>query len=417
MVAQTLIPTELTPAVPIVQNAYDSWSGVARTAFNAAQALVYGLGETGFTPINLNIPFNLNDALGPYPTIPAPDSFDLSQADPGAVDAPPELPDFDPYGNLLQALQPPTENFSFTPGAFADDMLGAVKSTIRSMMAGNFVLPEPAATALRNRAYDAANREEARNTDQAYSDFAARGFEEPPGQLNRRLAEVRDAAQLARMGANRDVYIQDQQIAQENLRAGVAAGVQLEQALMNLFTQQEQMQLAAAQFALNMAVQIFEARVRLALAQEQITAALAGVYTAKVNALLGFYRAKIDKYEADCKRIEVKKDAWLGDVELYKANAQVALGASEYDARAFQLNLAREQARIDTALKEAEQNFEQQRFFTTLLQEAKKTLSAVQSQLASAAMNAVHVGASLGYSGSESIGWSTSIGGNLDADS
>lgn len=414
MVAQTLIPTELTPAVPIVQNAYDNWSGIARIAFNTAQSLVYGLSDTGFTPINLNVPFNMHDALGPYPTITPPDSFDLASADPGAVANPPILPDFDPYGTLLQNLQPPTENFSFVPGAYADDMLGVVKSTIRGMMAGNFVLPELAATALRNRAYDAANREEARNTDQAYSDFAARGFPEPSGLLNKRLIEVRDAAQLARMGANRDVYIQDQQIAQENLRAGLSTGVQLEQALMNLFTAQEQMQLEAAKFALEMAMRIFDSRVRLAVAQGQITDAFATAYSAKVSAMLGFYRATIDKYEADCKRIEVKKDAWLGDVELYKANAQVALGASEYDTRAFQLNLSREQARIDTALKEAEQNFEQQRFFTTLLQEAKKTLAEVQSNLASAAMNAVHVGASLGYNGSESIGWNTSIGGSLD---
>lgn len=414
MAAPEVFPIELTPAVPIVQNAYGSWSGIAISAFERAQALVAGVGDVGFVPVNLNIPFNLSDAIAPYPTITPPDPFDLSQADPGAVDAPPAVPEFDPYGVLLQDILPPNENFSFTPGQYADDMLGAVKTTIRGMMAGDFVLPEPAATALRNRAFDAANREEARNTDQAISDYAGRGFDEPPGLLNKRLIEVRAEARAARMGTNRDVYTQDQQIAQENLRAGVAAGVQLEQALMTLFAAQEQMQLEAAKFALDIATQIFGARVRLAVARGEITAALASAYTAKVNAILGLYRAKIDKYEADCKRIETKKDAFLGDVELYKANAQIALGAGEFNTRSFQLSLEREKARLDTALKEAEQNFEQMRFFTTLMQEAKKTLATIQEGLASAAMNAVHVGANLGYSGNESVSWGTNISGSLD---
>lgn len=413
MSAPEVFPINLSPAVPIVESAYANWSGIALSAFGKAQSLVNTLSDVGFTPVNLNVPFNMNDALGPYPTVPAPDPFDMSQADPGAVGNPPAVATFNPT-SLIASILPPNENFSFAPGQYADDMLGVVKATIKGMMAGDFVLPEPAATALRNRAFDAANREEARNTDQAYSDFAARGFEEPPGLLNKRLAEVRDAAQLARMSANRDVYIQDSTSAQENLRAGVSAGVQLEQALINLFTQQEMMQLEAAKFALGVAVQIFDARVRLAVSQAQITEAQAHAYSAEVSAVLGIYRAQIEQYEAKIKRIEVIKDVWLGNVELYKASAQVALGASEYDARAFQLNLERERAKIDTALKEAEQNFEQMRFFTSLLQEAKKTLATVQEGLASAAMNAVHVGSSLGYSGSESVSWGTSISGSLD---
>lgn len=415
MTDTTLIPTELVPAVPIVKDAYDKWSGIAIQAFTAAQNLVKTLAPDNVPLVNFNIPFEIGSAPAAYATGTAPDPFDLSKGDPGAVAAPPDLPEFPALADLLN-IPIPTENFSFTPGQYQDDMLAAVKSTIRSMMAGDFVLPEPAATALRNRAYDAANREEARATDTAYGEFAARGFDEPPGMLRARLDEAHDAARLARMGANRDVYVQDQQIAQENLRAGVSAGVQLEQVLVGLFTAQEQLQLEAAKFALDIAVRIFETRIRQLVALEELTAAQAQVYTAKVNALLGFYRAQIEKYDSDTKRIEVKKDGFVANVELYKAKAQVAQVASEANARAFQLLLERERAKVDTAIKEAEQNFEQIRYITTLAQEAKKTLTEVQAQLASAAMNAVHIGATLGYSGSESVSWNTSISGSLDAE-
>jgi hypothetical protein len=411
MAAPLILPIELTPAVPIVQDAYANWSGIALTAFKTAQQLVYNLTDVSMSWTDFNIPFDVGAAPTPRspPTAPIP----LDVNDPGAPPAPPSFPAFS-LTNTLIGINPPNENFSFTPGQYADDMLGNVKSTIKAMMAGDFVLPEPAATALRNRAFDAANKEEARNTDLAISDFAARGFDEPPGLLNARLVIVRDAAQLARMGANRDVYIQDQQIAQENLRAGVNAGVQLEQALMTLFTSQEQMQLEAAKFALDIAVQIFDARVRLAVALEQITAAEASAYSAQINALAEAYRAQIEGYGAVIKRIEVKKDVFLGDVELYKAQSEVILGANRNDVEAFRAIVAQKEAQLNALIKEADQNFEQVRFFTTLLQEAKKALATIQESLASAAMNAVHVGASLGYSGSESVSVGTSISGTLD---
>lgn len=413
MSSPIVYPYTSVPAVPIVQNAYASWSGVAQSAFAYAQQLVYELGDISMSWTDFNVPFEVGAAPTMRDAPAAPSPLDIGQYDPGAPPTEPSFPVFDPTA-LLQSLSPPNENFSFTPGQYADDMLVAVKNTIRGMMAGDFVLPEHAATALRNRAFDAANREEARNTDQAYSDFAARGFDEPPGLLNQRLAQIRDAAQQARMAANRDVYVQDQQIAQENLRAGVNAAVQLEQALMNLFVQQEQIQIEAAKFALQIAVEIFDARVRMAVAQEQITTAEANAYSAQVGALAAVYRAQIDGYEAKIKRIEVRKDVWLGDVELYKAQSQVVLGANQNDVEAFRATVAQKQAEVGALIKEAEQNFEQVRFFTTLLQEAKKTLATVQESLASAAMNAVHIGASMSYGQSGSYSLNQNLSGSLD---
>jgi len=409
-----MLPAAPAYAVPIVQSSYDNWSGVARLAFSEAQNLVYKLGDVSMSWTDFNIQFDAGDAPNPRDAPDAPDQLKIADNDPGDPDKPPSLPCYDAGAALLNGIDPPTTDVPFNPHQYADDMLAAVKNTIRGMMAGDFVLPEPAATALRNRAFDSANREEARNTDQAYSDFAARGFDEPPGLLNRRLAEVRDAAQQARMGANRDVYVQDQLAAQENLRAGVNAGVQLEQALMNLFSAQEQMQLEAAKFSLSLAAQIFEARVRLALAQGELAQTMANVYAAKVNAILGFYRAQIDAYEAKIKRIEIKKDVWLGNVELYKAQSQVVIGANQGDVESFRAKVAQEQARVSARIQEAQQNFEQVRFYTTLLQEAKKALATVQESLASAAMNAVHVGASLSFGQSSSVGLDARYEGSLD---
>ena len=98
------------------------------------------------------------------------------------------------------------------------------------------------------------------------------------------------------------------------------------------------------------------------------------------------------------------------ETDVYKANAQIAEAAASFDERRFQLNLAQEQAIVETSLKRSEASFEQMKFFTTMLVEMKKTLATVQSQLAASAMTAVNIGAHVSSSGSQSIGWSTSVG-------
>lgn len=413
MSAPEVFPINLAPAIPIVQGQFSYWQGIAASAFNAAQTLVHNISLPPVQWVNMDIPFNLTSAPNSYTAPSPPASFDMAQADPGAVDAPPSLPQFVPTA-LTDIPPPPPQNFSFSPGTYSDWLLDQTKQTLASMQNGNFVLPQAAADALRNRAFEAASREEMRGTDQVYSDFAARGFDEPPGLLNLRLIEVRDTAREVRMGANRDVYIQDQQIAQENFRLGVSGSIQLEGILTQLFTTQEQMQLEAAKFGLQMALQVFEADVRRLVALQELTAAEAQVYTAQVQAIVSLYHTKIEKYQADTQRIETKKDVFVANTGLYGAEAQVALAASQADQRSFELLLERERARVQTAIQEAEQNFQQVQYWTNLLDGIQKTLAEVQSQLASAAMNAVHVGASLGYSGSESVNWSTNVGGSLD---
>jgi hypothetical protein len=58
------------------------------------------------------------------------------------------------------------------------------------------------------------------------------------------------------------------------------------------------------------------------------------------------------------------------------------------------------------------------RFITSVMLEIKKTLAAVSSQLASAALSAVNIGASLSSGTSESVGYSLGISysGQMNAD-
>lgn len=440
----------------------------------------------------------------------------------------------------------PTESFSFQPGQYVDTLLTSVKSTLSEMLSGDFVLPVAVANALRNRAYEAANVEEARAVDQTYGEFAARGFDEPPGLLHGRLETAREQARLARMGANRDVYVQDQQTAVENLRAAITGGIQLEGELIQLFTTTTQLQFEAARYSMDLALQVFQARiaqynaslqafgVQAEVFREQIQAALAqaqiyatemdglrvqgelnmqkvqvyaaqldaiktqmGIYQVQVSAAevqsrvnvakveaftaqVGAYRSQIEaqvaqwqgykaqvdaqlggvqfyntavnaygqrvqawatgeranqaavqlkidqnkmqlasweataklfeeQMKAELARISTVKDTFEAQVESYRGQAEVASAAGEYDNRRFQLNLAQEQAIVDTSLKRSEASFEQMRYITSAMLEIKKTIATIQSQLAASAMNAVHIGGQVSTNTDMSLGWNTSV--------
>lgn len=492
------------------------------------------------------------------PDMPVPPDYVLPAPPSLAALQMPDLPALDVpvFAATVPALNIPfpDENFSFTPQAYADSLLDQTKSVLSAMMSGDFVLPTAAVEAIRARAQTAAFIEEGRLVDQAYNEIAARGFnEEPNGLLNQRVTIARDTALKMRAEANRDVYIQDQTVAKENLREAVRSGIQLEGSLIQLRISETQLQFDAAKYALDVAIQVFQARIslynaslqgftaeaavfrdRISALQAQAQAYLAemegvraqgelnmqqvslynaqlegvrtmvGVYTAQiqaaevqsrvslaavqaygakvqafgaevsaqnaqwmgyktqVDAQLGaaqFYQtsmngfsariqawatgeqgrqnaarfkleegkmsleqwhAQLESFDAQLKteltRVQAVAQAFGSQVDIYKANAQVADAAAQFDERRFQLNLAQEQAIVDTSLKRSEASFEQVKYITTLMVEIKRTLATVESQLAASAMNAVNIGAQLSTADNQSVDWSTnvSLSGSVD---
>jgi hypothetical protein len=212
----------------------------------------------------------------------------------------------------------PLADFAFSPAQYVDGLLTQVKTTLGSMLTGDFVLPDAVAAALRNRAYESANREESRAIDSAYDEFGARGFEEPPGLLTLRLRELADRAQLARMGINRDVYVQDQQVALENLRFAVSTGVQLEGQLIQLFVTTTQLQFEAARYTFESAIQIFQARIQQYNAQMQAFGIEASVYRDQIYGAL----AQAQAYAAAMEGLRVRGELNLQQVQVYSAQLQ-----------------------------------------------------------------------------------------------
>ncbi len=369
--ASTDQPLLLYPAAtgsgPIVYDAYGKWSTIAQQAFATAEKLAQQVANLPILPVNFNAHFDPQIALSSFPTLSAP------TPPAGLTYTPPPLPAAPSFINV--PIVPPQ--------AYVSQMFDTLKAAVQNLLGGN-PLPASVAAQMRGRAYTEAWAEEQRAVSQAYDEYAARGFYEPGGLLNRRVTEARTDARKKRQQMSRDVFIQEQTVAIENVRMGLTAGVQLEQ----------------------VSVETYRAQIQFLISSQELEVANARLVIEEWNATVQLYDTRL---KGEIARLDETIKIYEAQVEVYKANAQVASAAGEYDNRRFQLNLAQEQAIVDTEMKRQDQNFEQMRYITSVMLEIKKTLATVSAQLASAAMSAVNIGASLSSGTSESVSYALDV--------
>lgn len=354
-------------SIPIVYDAYDKWSTIAMQAFATAQQLASQLTNVPMSTVAFNAHFNPQLALSPFPTLPkpvTPTNLDFNA---------PNLPASPPI--IKVPILPPS--------AYVSSLLGALQTAVQTLLGGNPV-PAALAAAMRNRAYAETFVEEQRAVAQAYDEIAARGFSEPNGNLNARVREARTDARMKRQQINAEIYIKEQMTVVENLRAAVQLGTQLEGQSVEVYRVTTETTLEVT-------------RAEIEQARLQIDEWRAGVQ---------LYDAQL---RAEMTRLDAALKSFQAQVEVYTADAQIATAAGEYDNRRFQLNLAQEQAIVDTEMKRQDQQFEQLRYITSVMVQIKQTLAEVSARLAAAAMSAVNVGASLTHSSSEALDYNLGI--------
>lgn len=208
----------------------------------------------------------------------------------------------------------PSDDVHWSPQAYVERMMAQVVERVNAMLAGE-PLPAAVAAALRARAFAAADIEETRAVAQAYDEFAGRGFEEPNGLLNRRIADARQGARNNRQALNRDVFIQEQLAAREDIRTAVAQGIAGEGMLAQLHIQTQQLSLEAAKWAVEVAIAILNARI------------------ARLNALVALY-------EADARVYRERIQAELAKVEIYRAELEAQRLVGDINRQTLELYLA-----------------------------------------------------------------------------
>ncbi|HET6631520.1 MAG TPA: hypothetical protein VFG73_02275 [Rhodanobacteraceae bacterium] len=266
--------------------------------------------------------------LQPLPTADAPDVESLLPEVPTLLEL--DLPEppadltvtpFDTPAPDVSGITVPVEDWSFTPQQFTDALLDKTKDRVSMMLDGGTGLPLAIAQALRDRAFDAQDADEFRAVQQATEEYASKGWTEPSGILNRRVAEVRQQAAARRGGLSRDIAIEDQQIAIENLRFAVSQGVALESALMQGWHEYMALSLDAAKAVAQLRNETFRNRVALAQLELDAYKTAAAVWREELQAQLVELQAYREQLQAEAIKGQINQDR----VALFKARIEGVL--------------------------------------------------------------------------------------------
>lgn len=244
-------------------------------------------------------------------------------------------------------VDPPfNQTWSFTPEPYTRVLVDQLVDTLRPMITGSAALPVAIEQALYERGLGRITRETQAQVDQAYSEFAARGFTEPTGMLNARIIALRQSGQTAAAEASRDVMIRHFELMYEQQRFAITQGAALEGVLINLHIEEQRFLLEAAKFQMDAALAVVNYRVQVFNAQMQAYATEAQVVRDRIQAELSkieIYRAQLEGvrvlgelntqqtqlYEAQLRGVQALVDVYKTKVEAVRVRADVDMQAIE----------------------------------------------------------------------------------------
>ena len=229
-------------------------------------------------------------------------------------------------------LAVPTVGFVWSEDYYDSDLLNSVSSRLTTMLVGGTGLPPSIEQAIWDRGRAREDVIAKKATQEAYEEFAGRGFSLPPGALAGRVAEVAQKNREATSTFSRDVAIKQAELEIENLKFSVTTGIQLEGQLMTYAGQYAQRALEAAKTTVEVGINIFNAQVALYNARLQAYQTEATVYKELIQAealKLEQFRTEIEAQkligEINMQSVQIYKtriDALLSAVELYKAQLE-----------------------------------------------------------------------------------------------
>lgn len=239
------------------------------------------------------------------PDVPSIESLNL----PAAPDL--DIPEFTGTSPVFQepALN---ETWDFTPGEYVGTLKDALVAAINPMLQAKPALPEHIEDAIFQKGRSRIEIETGRAVEQAYTEFAARGFDMPQGMLNGTVLELRQKGQDQIAEFNRDAVVKQYEETLQNLRFAITNGAALEGTLIQLFIEGQRFELQAAQF------------------QRDSTVAL-------LNARISAFNARLQGYQTDAQVFEARIRATLSRVEVYRAQIEGERARGEINVQKIQL--------------------------------------------------------------------------------
>jgi len=247
------------------------------------------------------------------------------------------IPTFDAVAPVF--VEPPfDESWNFTPTAYEQVLLDDLTAKLRPMIQGVAALPEAIEQAIFEKMRSRIEIEVNRDVDQAMTEFSARGFAEPPGQLAGRVNEIRQGGANRIADASRDAALKQYEESNANLRFAITQGAALEGVFIQLHIEEQRFALQAAIEQRNSAVAILNARISIINARQAAYESEARVFESKLRASLAtieVYRAELEGelargqindqrirlYEGLLRGVNVQADFYRNRIEAVKVRS------------------------------------------------------------------------------------------------
>lgn len=239
------------------------------------------------------------------------------------------------------AIEAPSVDFIWSEDYYDSALLQTVVNRLTTMLAGGTGLPPAIEQAIWDRGRAREDVVAKKATQEAYEEFASRGFALPTGPLAGRVAEVWQKNREAASTFSRDVAIKQAELEVENLRFSVETGMKLEGQLMTYAGQYAQRALEAAKTGVEVAINLFNAKVALYNSRLQAYQTEAQVYGELIKAeslILEQYRTEIEAQkligDINMQSIQIYKtriDALMSSVALYTAQLEGVKTSVEVD--------------------------------------------------------------------------------------
>ena len=212
---------------------------------------------------------------------------------------------------------PPYE-FTFTEDQYSSAVLTSIQATVTEMLAGGTGLPDAIWQAIIDVAATRNQESGQRSLVEATTDFASRGWASVGGTLAMRLREARQRVQMEDARLLREMAIKQADMEQQNRQFAVTQGIALETMLISAHNAYYERLLRASSLAIELAVQVMNAKIALYNAELTGYQVAATVYKTLVEAEL----VKLEKFKAEIEAQKLINEVNLADVQLYVAQLE-----------------------------------------------------------------------------------------------
>ncbi len=250
--------------------------------------------------------------LPPIPTItdvviPSPPTYDNPQF---TVDVP------------VADLTLPTIAFNWGESEYDSTLKTKLGDTLyNNLVSGGSGLDEATEQAIYSRATSRQEEEEQKLVDSVNDDVAQRGFDLPPGAAITLEMEVENKILRSKGDLNKDILIQQSNLAQANTHFIITKAAELETVLIKYHDNTQTRALDAAKYVVTTAVQVHTlklANYKTKLDAYQILAQVYGIRVQAEIAKAEFYRAQIEAAKVSVEVQELYLKAYLGQLEAIK---------------------------------------------------------------------------------------------------